>query len=307
MPALIENRIHPDFIVIADSGLYNLKYLYDFLNRKELNNTKYICPLTINPILFRLISDKAIIYDDTHPFHFLSKINAVSLSTGGSVILSALEFAKRINKQKIFLLGLNLSYYKNLYHYIGNIQENDRYYKSNKFYSFYHQLTEIHNNHGHIKSNDADNNSIFTNQSMISYANYLSQWMQNQNRNTNIYNLTENSIKIDGFIINKKAKSILNMKDKDQSIDKDNIIVSKKIDIDLYLKSIKSFIETVKTIIKNLTDNNNIEDILLDIKSSNYRYYEILRFYLEKEIIKMQKSDNICIISELKKLLIILS
>lgn len=250
---LLKNKIVPDFIVSFDSQSINSAYI---LTTNHSSSILLTVP-TVNPILLEKYSGK-IVFSSIF-FDFIQKIDELTypkfeILSGGTVTSSAYDFAKMMNPDNIFFLGLDLCYSYNQNHSKNALYEDLFYYFQNYLLPYEKLfLTPILNGTTYL-TYDLANRVVRSDLKFKMFADWFSSEID-----SNTFFLTDRILKVDNFKF-KNFNNILtqiNNKDKiKKQIEKKRKFI-KDLDVNVEIK--KDKLNSLKKYFLNL--NRELEEL----------------------------------------------
>lgn len=171
---LLKQNITPDCIITGDPQFFNAMHLF-FVQK---HNLKLIAPLSTYYINIRKFKEECYFYATRFPYEkiFADKNNIPILGSGGTVAATAVEAARFMGAEKIYLVGIDLGYPCQQTHAKGSFFEEKALNCAFRLSPFETASYQLIHSPLETQTMDADGNRIVSDRRMDMYRQWFSEY-----------------------------------------------------------------------------------------------------------------------------------
>jgi len=282
---LIISKIKPDFVVTLDSQFYNIyDFIYTFTNSSFNKDTYLIADLLVYPKILKNWKGEIFLsesvnnsadeksYNSEHPLVSILKkyvSSFASLSCGGSVATTAVEFAIFLGADPIFITGLDLSYTNYTTHINSSPQYTKQYMESNRLQTLNTSMIKSIKDRRLKELEGIDGKNVLSD---FVFQNYLNWIESRKNYRGRVFNLTHKGVNISS-VEHLNIKELLKLT---EDIDKKKALTP--INSNIFTKNtlLKFLIDLKKSLLnaKEELKNNKVTFSFLNKFMGDYKYLQ---------------------------------
>ncbi|MEW5692303.1 MAG: 6-hydroxymethylpterin diphosphokinase MptE-like protein [Candidatus Hydrogenedentota bacterium] len=182
LPVLCSSGIIPDFVFSGDAQNLTKEHFKGY----ELKCDIIVAPCVYTDVL-KLKWNRIFFFWYPHPFFNITEaLEDETLKSGGSISISAYDFAKRIKSKNVFLLGQDYSFDPYKWYAKGTAYETRSFSEINRFSSQI-KINFLEN----LITYNYKNREFYTMSNLLNYKNYLDYEIENTDKDTRVIDLSD--------------------------------------------------------------------------------------------------------------------